>query len=323
MSEANIRVARERFNPRVIYQKFGILIILFMMVALAILLSPYFFTTSNLRNILKQIAVDSMVAAGETMLLILGQVDLSAGSVLALAGVIAADVMKKTDNLVLALITGLLVGAATGAVNGFMITRFKLPSFIMTLAMMQIARGLVFVYTKAIPVMTGLGSYILLGQGNLGFLPISVIIMAAVYLIAWYILKYVKFGRYIYAIGGNEEAARASGIRIDRIKLIVFVINGIIVSIAGMVLIARLNSGQPGAGVGYEFDGITAAIIGGTSLSGGAGTMQGTLVGALIIGVLNNILNLTNVNPYFQQLLKGFIIAAAVAIDMRTKMKRK
>jgi inositol transport system permease protein len=304
-----------------IYRKYGTILIFIGICILASILSPTFLTEANLTNVLRQVVVVSLLACGVTFIIILGHVDVSLGSVLALSGVMATSVMATTQSITLAVIAGVLVGAATGIVNGFVITFFRIPSFIMTLAMTTVARGAALLYTGGAPV-SGLGNFKVIGQGSLGPIPISVLILAVFIVISWILLNKTKFGRYVYAVGGNERAARASGINPDSIVVKAFIYNGILCAIAGIVLMSRINSGQPAGGVGYEFDAITAVVVGGTSLMGGTGTITGTVVGAMIIGVINNILNLMNVSSYWQQIIKGLIIAIAVILDVWTKSAR-
>lgn len=304
-----------------IYRKYGTILIFIGIFILASVLSPTFLTEANLTNVLRQVVVVSLLACGVTFIIILGHIDVSLGSVLALCGVLAASVMATTGSVSLAVMAGVAVGILTGIVNGFVITFFRIPSFIMTLAMTTVARGLVLLYTGGSPV-TGLGNFKVIGQGSLGPVPISVIILAVVIVASWILLNKTKFGRYVYAVGGNERAARASGINPDSVVVKAFIFNGILCAIAGIVLMSRINSGQPAGGVGYEFDAITAVVVGGTSLMGGTGTITGTIIGSMIIGVINNILNLMNVSSYWQQIIKGLIIAIAVILDVWTKSAR-
>jgi inositol transport system permease protein len=301
-----------------IYRKYGTILIFVGICILASLLSPTFLTEANLTNVLRQVVVVSLLACGVTFIIILGHIDVSLGSVLALCGVISASVMAMTGSITLALVAGVVVGMFTGLINGFVITFFRIPSFIMTLAMTTVARGAVLLYTGGSPV-TGLGDFKIIGQGSIGPVPISVLILIAFIIVSWILLNKTKFGRYVYAVGGNERAARASGINPDSIVVKAFIFNGILCGVAGIVLMSRINSGQPAGGVGYEFDAITAVVVGGTSLMGGTGTITGTVIGAMIIGVINNILNLMNVSSYWQQVIKGLIIAIAVILDVWTK----
>ena len=305
-----------------IYRRYGTILIFVGILILASLVSPIFLTEANLINVLRQVVVVSLIACGVTFVIILGQIDVSLGSVMALTGTIAASVMAMTGSIILAVITGLLLGALTGVVNGLVITTFRIPSFIMTLAMTTVARGVALLYTGGAPV-TGLGNFRIIGQGSVGPVPISVIILAIVVAISWVLLNKTKFGRYVYAVGGNERAALASGLKPSSIIIKAFVFNGLLVGVAGIVLMSRINSGQPAGGVGYEFDAITAVVVGGTSLMGGTGTITGTIIGSFIIGVINNTLNLLNVSSYWQQIIKGMIIAVAVILDVWTKSSRK
>lgn len=305
-----------------IYRRFGTILIFGGILILASLVSPDFLTQANLTNVLRQVVVVSLLACGVTFVIILAQIDVSLGSVLALCGVIAASVMAMTGSVLLAIAAGLLVGALTGLISGLVITIFGIPSFIMTLAMTTVARGLVLLYTGGSPV-TGLGDFKIVGQGSLGPVPISVIILAVVAVASWVLLNKTKFGRYVYAVGGNPRAALASGVNPSKIIVKAFVLNGVLCAIGGVVLMSRINSGQPAAGVGYEFDAITATVVGGTSLMGGTGNITGTIIGAMIIGVINNTLNLLNVSSYWQQIIKGLIIAVAVILDVWTKRAGK
>lgn len=302
-----------------IYRRFGTILIFIGIFALAASLNETFLTSGNLTNVLRQVVVVSLLACGVTFIIILGHIDVSLGSVVALTGTLAASVMSLTGNLPLALAAGIGAGIVTGLINGWVITTFKIPSFIMTLAMTTVARGAILLYTEGVPV-SGLGDdFKLIGQGNVGPVPISVIILLAVILVAWVLLNRTKFGRHLYAVGGNAKAALASGINTDSVLRRAFIFNGILAAIAGIVLMSRVNSGQPAAGVAYEFDAITAVVVGGTSLMGGTGTITGTIIGSMIIGVINNILNLMNVSSYWQQIVKGLIIAVAVILDVKTK----
>lgn len=305
-----------------IYRTYGTILVFVGIFMMATLSDPTFLTDTNLTNVLRQVVVVSLLACGVTFIIILGHIDVSLGSVMALTGTFAATVMVQTGSITLAVIAGLALGALTGLVNGLVVTIFRIPSFIMTLAMSSVARGAILLYTDGAPV-TGLGNFKVIGQGSIGPVPISVLILTAVFVACWVLLARTRFGRQLYAVGGNERAARASGIRPERVVIKAFVLNGILCGLAGIILTSRINSGQPAAGVGYEFDAITAVVVGGTSLMGGTGTIPGTLIGAFIIGIINNILNLLNVSSYWQQIVKGLIIALAVILDVWTKSSRK
>ncbi len=304
-----------------IYRRYGTILIFVGIFILASLVSPTFLTEGNLTNVLRQVVVVSLLACGVTFIIILGHIDVSLGSVLALTGTIAASVMSMTQSLPLALAAGVGLGMVTGLINGFVITYFRIPAFIMTLAMTTVARGAVLLYTGGVPV-TNLGDFKVIGQGSLGIIPVSVVILFFVIGATWVLLNKTKFGRYVYAVGGNPKAAIASGINADRVVIKAFILNGVLCAVAGIVYMSRINSGQPAGGLSYEFDAITAVVVGGTSLMGGTGTITGTIVGALIIGVINNILNLLNVSSYWQQIIKGLIIAVAVILDVKTKTAR-
>jgi inositol transport system permease protein len=304
-----------------IYRKYGTILIFIGLFILAALVSDTFLTANNLTNVLRQVVVVSLLACGVTFIIILGHIDVSLGSVLALCGTIAASVMSMTQNIFLALLAGIVAGILTGIINGVVVTYFRIPSFIMTLAMTTAARGGILLYTDGIPV-SDLGNFQVIGQGSIGPMPISVLILLVVVGISWVLLNRTKFGRYVYAVGGNSKAAQASGINTNKVIRRAFIFNGILAAIAGIVLMSRINSGQPAGGVGYEFDAITAVVVGGTSLMGGSGTIIGTVIGSMIIGVINNILNLLNVSSYWQQIIKGLIIAVAVILDVKTKTNK-
>lgn len=301
-------------------------------------LSDAFLQPRNLLNIVRQISVMGLIAIGVTMVIITTGIDLSSGSVLALAAVAAASLAQRTDwdsakypgldlPVIVPIFVALAIGAFCGSINGWLIARFKIPPFIATLGMMTVARGFALIYSDR-PVSGLTDAYNFIGQGELLKIlpipnqpplgiPIPIIILAVVAVGAHIMLNNTRFGRHIYAIGGNEQAARISGLNVGRIKIGVYAIAGLLAGLAGVVLSSRIGSGQPGLAVGYELDAIAAAVIGGTSLSGGIGTIWGTIVGALIIGVLNNGLDLLNVSAYWQTIVKGSIIVVAVIIDER------
>lgn len=301
-----------------IYRKYGTVLIFIGICLLASLVSDTFLTAANLTNVLRQVVVVSLLACGVTFVIILGQIDVSLGAVLALTGTLAASVMSSTGSIALAVAAGVGVGVVVGVINGVVVTRFGIPSFITTLAMTTVARGAILLYTDGVPV-SGLGDFSVIGQGSLGPIPVSVLILLFVLALSWVLLNRTRFGRYVYAVGGNSRAAVASGINARKVTCQAFIYSGVLTAIGGIVLMSRINSGQPAGGVGYEFDAITAVVVGGTSLMGGTGTIMGTMIGSMIIGVINNILNLLNVSSYWQQIAKGLIIAVAVILDVRTK----
>jgi ribose transport system permease protein len=269
-----------------------------------------FFTTGNLTNVLRQNAFTAVIAAGMSFVILTAGIDLSVGSVVGLSGVLCADVLAHGWGVAAGVSAGVLVGLAVGAFNGLIITRVRVPPFVVTLAMMLAARGAAYKYTNAQPIVGFPDSFATLGDGA-----VTAIIMAAVFVIAWVVLMRTPFGRHVYAAGGNPDAAWLSGIRVNRVLLSVYVICGACAGLAGVLMAARLNAGIPRAGEFYELDAIAAVVVGGTSLFGGRGSIWGTLAGAFFIGVLNNGLNLFGVGPYDQMMVKGVVLLTAAALD--------
>jgi ribose transport system permease protein len=313
-------------NPKEWLARFQSLIALTVMVAALSLASPNFLTVDNGMNVLRQISINLCLSLGMTLVILSGGIDLSVGSVLALAGAIAAGLLKnglalERFNVLVqftvfgAMLAGLATGVALGWFNGFVITRFKLPPFVATLGMLSIARGLTMLWTGGFPI-TGLGGrFGFIGTGHLLGVPMPVWISAALALVFYGVTRRLRFGRHLFAVGGNERAAALSGLNVDRIKLGVYTLAGALAGVAGLLVTARLDSATPNAGLSYELDSIAAVVIGGTSLSGGRGSIFGTVLGCLIIGVLNNGLFLLDVSPFWQQVVKGAVILAAVAMD--------
>ncbi len=306
--------------------KFQSLIALFILCLAISLLSDKFLTVANGWNVMRQISVNVCISVGMTLVVLTAGIDLSVGSVLAFGGAVTAGLLRNGIELAStntfigftvlgAILAGLLIGAVLGVFNGWIITKFKVPPFVATLAMLTIARGLTLLYTQGFPI-SGLGSsFAFIGTGWFLSVPVPVWISAFVVLIAVVITNKTRLGRYIYAIGGNENASRLSGINIKQVKIIVYGIAGFLAALGGIMVTSRLDSAQPNAGMSYELDSIAAVVIGGTSLSGGRGTIMGTVLGAIIIGVLNNGLVLLNVSPFWQQVVKGAVILLAVIID--------
>jgi ribose transport system permease protein len=295
-------------------------------------MSDKFFTTDNGLNVLRQIAVNICIATGMTLVVLTAGIDLSVGSVLALCGAVAAGLLKTGIEIpsgdlfigftvIGALLAGMLLGAVLGWWNGFAITKFNVPPFVATLAMLTIARGFTMLYTKGHPISNLGKSFAFIGSGSLLGIPTPVWIAILVVVFAVFITQKTRMGRYIYAIGGNEQAAKLSGINISKIKIIVYSMAGALAALGGIIVTARLDSAQPNAGMSYELDAIAAVVIGGTSLSGGKGSIWGTVMGAIIIGVLNNGLVLLNVSPFWQQVVKGTVILLAVIIDKAGEKK--
>ena len=277
--------------------------------------NPYFLTVPNLINVVRQISINGILAVGVTFVLLTGGVDLSLGSLVALTGVVAASAAHPGQfPVVVPVALGVLTGAICGVINGFVVTRGRVAPFIVTLGMMTVARGLALVVCGGRPVSNLNPGFTRLG-GDASGVPIPAIVLAAIALASFLFLKNMRLGRYIYAVGGNENAARASGINAGTVKLFAYTVCGALAGVAGVVLAARITTGQPNAGVGYELDAIAAVVIGGTSLSGGVGGVGGTILGALLMGVINNGLDLMNVTSYYQSIVKGIIIVGAVWLD--------
>lgn len=305
-----------------IYSKFGIFFILFVTIIVGAFCSDTFLTPTNLINVVRQNVTIGIVACGSLMVLICGEVDLSAGSVAAFSGCLSAMVMVFTGNVILSAVVGVAIGMTFGWINGYVITKFAIPSFIMTLATQLIARGGILALTDAKP-FSGLGKLTWFGQGYIGPVPVPIIIWIILIVITGVILNKMRFGRHMYAVGGNANAAKASGIKVDSVKRRAFAFAGAMAGLGGVILMARVNSGQPTGGEGLEFSAITAVIIGGTSMSGGVGNIYGTVAGALFVGFLTNIMTITNVNSYYQKIVQGVIIALAVIIDVKVRNKKK
>ena len=287
------------------------------------ILTPHFLTFSNLINVAQQTSINAIIAVGLTFVIISGGIDLSVGSIVAFSGVVMASLMQRAVPWPIAVLGGLGAGLGCGLVNGVLITMGRLPPFIATLGMMSVARGGALLYTDGRPV-SGFGEgFRWLATGEVLYVPVAVIVMLVVYLIAHFILRRTAFGRYVFAIGGNEEAALLSGVKVRFHKTMVYGVGGLLSGLAAAMLTARLNSAQPIAGINYELDAIAATVIGGTSLLGGQGSVIGTLIGALIMGVLRNGLNLLGVSSFVQQLVIGAVIILAVLMDMAFKQRRK
>jgi ribose transport system permease protein len=313
-------------NVKALLKRLQPLIALIVLVVALALLSDRFLTFANERNILLQISVNLCLSIGMTLVILTGGIDLSVGAMLALAGAVAAGLLKdgltlKALGVVLqftpfgAMVAGIAVGFALGLFNGIAITRFKLPPFVATLGMLSIGRGLTMLWTGGFPI-TDLGpQFGFVGAGFWLGVPMAVWVSAALVAIFYVVSQRTTLGRYIYAVGGNERATAYSGVNVDRVKLWVYALCGALAGVAGLIVTARLDAADPKAGLGYELDSIAAVVIGGISLSGGRGSIFGTVLGCLIIGVLNNGLFLLDVSPFWQQVIKGFVIIAAVALD--------
>ncbi|WP_050641140.1 MULTISPECIES: ABC transporter permease [Clostridia] len=302
-----------------ILNTYGIFLVLAVMcIVISILSDGRFLAYRNIVNVFRQVSITGILAIGATLILITGGIDLSVGSVLALAGVIAADMAHPESGFPLAAVflTAVVIGLAAGAVNGSLVAYAGAPPFIVTLGMTTAARGMALLYAKGQPIVDFKKSFNFIGQGSLLGIPVPVWILILIIAISGVILHSTKLGRYIFAVGGNEDAARASGISVKHVKFFVYLYMGALCGIVGLILSARTNTGAPNAGAGYELDAIAAAVIGGTSISGGKGHIAGTVIGMLILGVLSNGLDILNISTYIQQIVKGIVIVLAVLMDI-------
>lgn len=298
-------------------------IVLVILVVLLSALSPSFLTTNNLMNILRQVSINGMIAAGLTLVILTGGIDLSVGSILAFSGAIMALLMQMELPFVVSIIVGFGIGVVFGLLNGLLVTRAGVQPFIGTLVTMMFLRGATLVLSNGKPITVPANSvspvFAWLGRGSVIGIPVPIISTIILYIVLAYVLNQTKFGRHLYAVGGNEKASKLSGVNTKRVKTIAYMICGITAFFASIVVTSRLASAQPTAGEGYEMDAIAAVVLGGTSMAGGEGSILGTLIGVLIIGVLNNALNLMNVQSYYQQIAKAIIILIAVLLDRKKK----
>jgi len=299
-----------------VWDRYGIVVVLLAMVALMAVIAPNFLSLSNGFNVARAVSINAVLAAGMTLVILTGGIDLSVGSVIGVSGVTSVLLWNAGAPAVVAVLGGIAVGAAAGLLNGFLVAYLALPAFIVTLGALTYLRGTAYALTDGQPLIAeGELGFRLLGNGNIAAIPSPVVVMVITYVAVWFILERTTFGRHIYAVGGNVEAARLAGIKVRRVLLKVYLLAGLTAGLAGVMFAARVESGQPRAGEGYELDAIAAVVLGGTSLFGGRGRIHGTFVGALIIGVLSNGLVLMNV-PFFTQLIiKGAVIVVAVALD--------
>ncbi|MCR8968455.1 ABC transporter permease subunit [Facklamia sp. 7083-14-GEN3] len=317
MDKRELKASTKKFNLR----RLGPVLALIVLFILVTALNPNFIKVNNLLNLLRQVSINAFIAFGMTFVIITGGIDLSVGSVLALSSAIVAYLMMYGIHPILAVLLGVLLGGLLGAVNGLIITKGNVVPFIATLSTMTIYRGLTLVLTGGNPLTKFEGGQFFesIGRGYLFKIPVPVILMLIVFAGLYCLLHKTTFGRKTFSVGGNEKAAFIAGINSDRVKIIVYTVSGALAAIAGLILTSRLNSAQPTAGVAYEMDAIAAVVIGGTSMAGGHGRIVGTLVGALIIGTLNNGLNLLGVSSFYQQIVQGVVILIAVLLDRKDK----
>jgi ribose transport system permease protein len=303
--------------------KFGIGLALLVEVIIFSQLSPYFFTTDNILNVSLQTSITAIIAVGMTFVILTGGIDLSVGALVAFTGVVTTSLLK-TDlplplSFMLAVVSGVFVGVLSGMFAGLFITRFNITPFIVTLALMTVWRGSAYMYTDGRPIWGLPDAFSFLGNGRIVNVPVPTIIMLLVFLLAYVVLNRTRFGRYVFAVGGNKEAARLSGIETNHVLMKVYILCGALSAVSGILLASRMNSGQPNAGVMYELDVIAAVVVGGTSLTGGRGSIVGTFIGAMLIGVLRNGLNLLNISSYVQMVVVGIVILLAVMADQIRK----
>ncbi len=297
--------------------------LLAMCVILSFTTNGVFYSQRNLVNVLRQVSSNACLAFGMTFAIITGGIDLSVGSILALSGTLSAGFIVHNDMSVVQAVTlAIVIGTALGLFNGFVIAKTTIPPFIVTLAMMQIARGAAYIYSNGQPIRAMIPDYQIIGTGYLGPIPYPVIYMVVFLIICVVLLSKTRFGRHVYAVGGNDKAAIFSGVNVARTKMMVYTMSGFLAAFTGVVLCARMASGQPTAGQSFEMDAIAATVLGGTSMSGGVGKIGSTMIGVLIIGVLNNGLNLLGLNSFWQQIAKGIVILLAVYVDMLKKRRK-
>ena len=314
---------RRPINVSALLAQYGILLVFVLLCVVLTFANPFFLTEQNISNVLRQTSINGILAIGMTYVILTGGIDLSVGSVLAFSSMVAASLVsgEQPQGVFVAIMAGLGTGAALGMVNGLLVSRFGVPPFVATLGMLSVARGLTFIYTDGTPIPNLSPAFRTIGQGFVGPVPVPVFIFAGVALLFWWVLKYTTFGRYIYAVGGNERSARTSGVNTRGVLFGAYIIAGSLAGLAGLILTARTTSALPQAGVSYELDAIAAVVIGGTSLSGGTGSVLGTVIGALIIGGINNGLDLLGVSSYYQQVIKGVIIITAVLLDVSRRRR--
>ena len=303
-------------------RQFGLLMVVILIVIVMKFLSPVFLTTKNIMNVLRQISMNGILAVGMTFVILTGGIDLSVGSVVAITGVIVGNMMEQGSNWMVASLVALCAAAVVGVINGFLIAYVGFQPFIATLSTMTIGRGFALAYSNGKPYAIKNEAFKAIGQGSLGSIPTPIILLLIVSVVGFILLNMTTFGRYVFAIGGNKNAARLSGVRTRRVEMYVFIISSICAWLVGLILAARISSGQPTAGEGYEMDAIASTAIGGTSMSGGIGSLTGTILGFVIIGLLSNSMNLLNINSFYQQIVKGCLIILAVLLDMLSKGKK-
>jgi putative xylitol transport system permease protein len=321
---ADLQESSGKRSFSILMSEYGILLVFLLLVIILSIVTPNFLRTRNILNVLRQTSINGLLSIGMTFVILTGGIDLSVGSVLAFAGIVSASFASDAiggyvAHPLIAMGIGLLAGAGLGAVNGIFVAKWRMPAFVVTLGMLSMARGFTFLTTDGMPVPRIDDGFLVVGQGVFLGIPVPVWIFLAVFLLSWVTLYKTRYGRYIYAVGGNETSAKISGINTRLVIFTVYVISGMLSALGGIILTARTTAGLPQAGQAYELDAIAAVVIGGTSLSGGQGQIIGTVFGALLLGVINNGLDLLGVSSYFQLVIKGMIIIGAVLLDSLRK----
>ena len=319
-----MKTTHKKVNLGSVFERFGIVLILLLICIVLSILSPTFLSLQNFINVFRQVSITGIIAVGMVFVIVTGGIDLSVGSITGIVAMVATSLAHPDQfPVIVPVLVGLAVGIVAGAVNGIIIAYGDVPPFITTLGIMTSLRGLAQLYNNGRPIIDLSDEYTEIGGGMLGQVPYPVIIFIVVILLGILFLRFSKFGRHVYAVGGNEQSAKVSGINVKRVKLLVYIIAGFVSALSGIIISSRVMTGSPTAGEGYEMDAITACVIGGASLSGGAGSVLSTVIGALIVGVLSNGLDLLKVSSYWQQIVKGIIIIAAVLIDIKTKAAKR
>lgn len=316
----NVEIKREstinRWFKLIGMEKITLFIGLIVLCTVLSVVSPYFLKPSNLATVGRQIAINTIIAVGMTLVIISGGTDLSVGSIVAVVSCVIASLMKNVGiGIGPSILIGLIIGGIFGAINGTIISKFKLPPFLVTMAMMTIGRGVAFVYTNAYPISGLPKAFGFIGEGSIFHIPFPFIVTLFIVFLGYFLLSNTVIGNHIYAVGNNPESARLAGINVEKTLVFTYMFSGLMSSISAIILTSRLNSGQPIVGQGYELDAIAAVVLGGTSMSGGEGSILGTILGTLVIGVLNNGMNLLNVSPYFQMIVKGMVILIATIVN--------
>lgn len=307
---------------KVTLQKYQSVIMLVVFAGVIALLNDRFLTVPNLLNVFRQSSINAIIACGMTFVILTGGIDLAVGSVLAIASAVSASMLLAGFGILPTVAVALIIGGLSGALSGLIITKGKVQPFIATLVMMTFLRGATLVFTNGTPLTVGKAkaaeAFYFLGNGNVLGIPLPILITVLVFGLAYYLLTQTRIGRYVYAVGGNEDTSRLSGLNTDKVKLFVYTVSGVLAAVAGLIVTSRLSSAQPTAGTGYELDAIAAVVLGGTSLVGGKGKILGTVIGVLIIGILNNALNLMDISSYYQMIAKAAVILLAVLLDRKS-----